>query len=48
MIAVSHKQYLELGQQKLLSFVKNGGVVADVKSCLDPSKIDRGIRYWSL
>jgi UDP-N-acetyl-D-galactosamine dehydrogenase len=46
--AVSHKQYLEMGQKKVLSFVKEGGVLLDVKSALDPAKIDRGIRYWSL
>jgi UDP-N-acetyl-D-galactosamine dehydrogenase len=46
--AVSHKHYLEMGQKKILSFVRDGGVVADVKSALDPAKVDRGIRYWSL
>jgi UDP-N-acetyl-D-galactosamine dehydrogenase len=46
--AVGHKQYLEMGQKKILSFVRDGGIVADVKSALDPGKIDRGIRYWSL
>jgi len=46
--AVSHKHYLEMGQPKLLSFVKSGGAVVDVKSALDPSKMERGIRYWSL
>ena len=46
--AVSHKKYLEMGQPKLLSFVRDGGVVADVKSALDPHKMERGIRYWSL
>ena len=33
---------------KLLSFVRDGGVVADVKSALDPHKMERQIRYWSL
>src|SRR5262249_6901111 len=47
-VAVSHKQYLALGQPRLLSLVKNGGVVVDVKSALDPGKMERGIRYWSL
>ena len=47
-LAVSHKAYVALGQSKILSFVRDGGVVADVKSALDPSKIDRKIRYWSL
>jgi UDP-N-acetyl-D-galactosamine dehydrogenase len=47
-VAVSHRHYHEMGQAKLLSFVKDGGVVADVKSLLDPGKLERGIRYWSL
>jgi UDP-N-acetyl-D-galactosamine dehydrogenase len=47
-IAVSHKQYVEMGQSGILGLVRDGGVVADVKSVLDPTKIDRGIRYWSL
>ena len=46
--AVSHKQYLEMGQERVLALVKDGGVVADVKSALDPAKVPRGIRYWSL
>lgn len=46
--AVSHQAYAELGQEKLLSLVRHGGVVIDVKSALSPSKIDRAIRYWSL
>lgn len=47
-IAVSHKQYVEMGQSGICGLVRDGGVVADVKSVLDPTKIDRGIRYWSL
>jgi UDP-N-acetyl-D-galactosamine dehydrogenase len=46
--AVSHKTYLDMGQSKLQSFIKDGGVLIDVKSALDPSKLERGIRYWSL
>ena len=47
-LAVSHKEYLALGQEKMLGMVRDGGVVADVKSALDPASIPRGIRYWSL
>jgi UDP-N-acetyl-D-galactosamine dehydrogenase len=47
-LAVSHKQYLEMGTQKLCGFVKDGGVIADVKSALDPTKCERKIQYWSL
>jgi UDP-N-acetyl-D-galactosamine dehydrogenase len=47
-LAVSHKQYLEMGQSKILSMVREGGVIVDVKSALDPHKMERGVRYWSL
>ena len=47
-VAVGHKAYKEMGQEKLLALLRHGGVVMDVKSMLDPSKIDRAIRYWSL
>ena len=47
-VAVSHKQYLEMGQSKLLGCVKDGGVFVDVKSAFDPGKMERQIRYWSL
>jgi UDP-N-acetyl-D-galactosamine dehydrogenase len=47
-LAVSHKWYLDQGQQRLSAMLRDGGVLADVKSVLDPSRIDRAIRYWSL
>lgn len=47
-LAVSHQQYLALGQDEILGFVRDGGVVADVKSALDPTKVGRGLHYWSL
>ena len=48
-IAVGHKTYKEMGQEKLLSLVRHGGVVVDAKSMLDPAQMgDRGLRYWSL
>ncbi len=47
-VAVSHKQYVEMGQPKLQGFVKDGGVFVDVKSAFDPGKMERSIRYWSL
>ena len=47
-LAVSHKQYLELGQAKLEGLVREGGVVIDVKSVLDPKKVGRKLSYWSV
>jgi UDP-N-acetyl-D-galactosamine dehydrogenase len=47
-LAVSHKAYLDLGQERLLGMVRDGGLVVDVKSVLDPKAMPRGITYWSL
>jgi UDP-N-acetyl-D-galactosamine dehydrogenase len=47
-VAVSHKEYVQLGQAKLLGMVRDGGCFVDVKSVFSPAKIDRGIQYWSL
>ena len=46
--AVSHKAYLDMGVEKLMAPVRDGGVFVDVKSTFDASKMQRGIRYWSL
>ncbi|MDB4944041.1 MAG: UDP-glucose dehydrogenase [Labilithrix sp.] len=48
-VAVGHKAYKDMGQEKLLSLVRHGGVVIDAKSMLDPKQMgERGLRYWSL
>jgi UDP-N-acetyl-D-galactosamine dehydrogenase len=47
-LAVSHKWYLDLGQARLTSLIRDGGVLADVKSALLPGLVDRNVRYWSL
>ena len=48
-LAVSHKQYLDLGMDALLARLKPGGVLVDVKSALDPSKVPAGrAHYWCL
>jgi UDP-N-acetyl-D-galactosamine dehydrogenase len=47
-LAVCHKWYLGLRQPRLLSMIRDGGVLVDVKSALEPGRTERGIRYWSL
>jgi UDP-N-acetyl-D-galactosamine dehydrogenase len=47
-LAVCHKWYSNWGQDRLLATVRDGGVVVDVKSVLDPARIKRPIRHWSL
>jgi len=46
--AVSHDFYRDMGQETLLSHIRDGGVIVDVKSVLDPDAIPRDISYWSL
>ena len=47
-LAVPHRQYMEMPTPSLLGLVRDGGVVVDVKSVLDPAAVDRGLHYWSL
>jgi UDP-N-acetyl-D-galactosamine dehydrogenase len=48
-LAVSHKQYLEMGVDSLLARLKPGGVLVDFKSAIDPSKSPAGrAHYWCL
>lgn len=47
-VAVSHRAYRELGQGQLEGMVVDGGVIADVKSLLEPSAVRADLSYWSL
>lgn len=47
-LAVNHAFYTELGAEKLLTPVRDGGIVIDVKSALSPSAMTRDLRYYSL
>jgi UDP-N-acetyl-D-galactosamine dehydrogenase len=47
-VAVAHKQYVELGQKALCGLLRDRGVLIDVKSVLEPTRCERGIAYWSL
>jgi UDP-N-acetyl-D-glucosamine/UDP-N-acetyl-D-galactosamine dehydrogenase len=47
-LAVCHRWYLSAGQQRLMATLRDGGVLVDVKSALDPAAVERRIRYWSL
>jgi UDP-N-acetyl-D-galactosamine dehydrogenase len=46
-VAVAHDEYIEQGD-KLFTPLRDGGIVVDVKSLFEPSKIDKRLRYWSL
>jgi UDP-N-acetyl-D-glucosamine/UDP-N-acetyl-D-galactosamine dehydrogenase len=47
-VAVSHKEYVQMGQPKLMGMVRDRGCFIDVKSVFAPDKMERGIQYWSL
>jgi UDP-N-acetyl-D-glucosamine/UDP-N-acetyl-D-galactosamine dehydrogenase len=47
-LAVSHKAYGEIGIDRIVSTLRDGGIVVDVKSAFEPSKLDKRVRYWSL
>ncbi|MBO6937186.1 MAG: nucleotide sugar dehydrogenase [Deltaproteobacteria bacterium] len=47
-LAVGHREYLELDRPTFLARVRDGGSVVDVKSVLDPASIPDNLEYWSL
>jgi len=47
-LAVPHRGYLEIPPGELLAGLEPEGVVADVKSRLDPAGLPGDTRYWSL
>lgn len=49
MLLVQHKEFLELGTQKIINAVKEGGVIYDLKSVLDRTMIEEsGRKYLAL
>ncbi|MCA1952783.1 MAG: nucleotide sugar dehydrogenase [Hyphomicrobiales bacterium] len=47
-VAVSHRTFLQEGEAGLAALLRPGGILIDVKSCLDPSRLPAGTEYWSL
>jgi UDP-N-acetyl-D-galactosamine dehydrogenase len=47
-LAVSHEAYRAQGTEALTARVRDGGIVVDVKSVLDRSRVRPGVHYWSL
>ena len=46
-LAVPHAEYLR-DQSKLWAMLRDGGILIDVKSALDPKSVPPNLRYWSL
>ena len=47
-LAVSHRFYFDMPREQLLSGLKTGGVLMDVKSAFDPATLPENLTYWSL
>lgn len=47
-IAVPHKEIIELGVRGICQLIGSEGVFVDVKSTFDPLDVPAGIEYWSL
>ena len=47
-LAVAHQQFISKPMSELFAGLRPGGVIADVKSVLDKSKLPKGTVYWSL
>jgi UDP-N-acetyl-D-galactosamine dehydrogenase len=47
-LAVRHRAYLDMPVERLRGMLRSGGLLLDVKSALDPARLGRGVRYWSL
>ena len=47
-LAVPHREYLDLGGEVLERMLLPGGLLMDLKAAVDPHRLDPGLRYWSL
>jgi UDP-N-acetyl-D-galactosamine dehydrogenase len=47
-LAVPHAAYLAMPAAQLAQRLRQGGILMDVKSVLDPAAVPDGVRYWSL
>lgn len=47
-LAVPHREYLERPMDELLAGLGRGGVLADVKSALEPTRVRSDLACWSL
>jgi len=46
-LAVPHKAYLAK-PEKLFGMLRDGGILVDIKSAIDPKTVPGNLRYWSL
>ncbi len=46
-LAVPHREYLDKAD-RLPAMLRKGGILADIKSAIDPAAVPGNVRYWSL
>jgi len=47
-LAVPHREFLDMDRARLFGMLRKGGILFDVKSVIDPSDVPPGIGYWAL
>jgi UDP-N-acetyl-D-galactosamine dehydrogenase len=47
-LAVPHREFVDRPLEELLHPLREGGVLFDIKSALDPSTVRPDVKYWSL
>ena len=47
-LAVAHKQYMQIPREQLMGLVKPGGVLVDVKAVLSRGTVRSDLAFWSL
>ncbi len=47
-VAVSHREYLDVPRQDFIERIRKGGILIDVKSIFDPKAVPDHLTYWSL
>jgi UDP-N-acetyl-D-galactosamine dehydrogenase len=47
-LAVSHREFLEMGGAEIAARLKSNGVLVDVKSALNPGTVPSDVTYWCL
>ncbi|MNX74449.1 UDP-N-acetyl-D-glucosamine 6-dehydrogenase [compost metagenome] len=47
-LAVGHRQFVEMPLDRLLSGLNPGGVLIDIKSIIEPKSVPDTVHYWSL
>jgi UDP-N-acetyl-D-galactosamine dehydrogenase len=47
-LAVPHRQFLEMERRELFAMLRPGGILFDIKSAISPPEVPPDIGYWSL